>query len=357
MKEDIVRDSGERMRVWVRIVVVCMVAGVGCSKRISSPVDNNKQVCDAGTGWQEYGGNPAFRSDPTLADGLPGDPSVVAVRGSFILYYGATRGDFSEPSKVQIFRATSSDGMTWERTSTPVLTPGAPGSWDALKVETPSVLRRPDGSWAMYYSGNDADSEVDFEIGLATSSNGTTWQRYGAAPVLRTNGDELSLIGPSVLYDGERYLMFYAAIDTTNHIDIRLATSADGIVWTREGPVLQMDNVERTRMDDFGVKGPEVIKTDRGFEMVYNSLLAPRASSGAIYYANSSDGRSWMKHPKPLLRPSGGDAFDATEVGPQTWLKTECAYLLWYVGTHTDYTSFFEGGFGLLKRPCDCGAQ
>jgi predicted GH43/DUF377 family glycosyl hydrolase len=310
--------------------------------------------CDATASWQKHPASPVFGYNPNLIDGIPGDPSILAVESGYVMYYGAVRGDFSDPATVRIFRATSTDGVTWQRNSVPVLEPGV--GWDDVKVETPSALRRPDGTLAMYYSGNGEDSEVGFQIGLATSTDGIAWQRHGSSPVLASSADEISLIGPSVIYDAgnKRYVMLYAAINgTTYRIDIRLATSDDGFSWTRRGVVLEMDSVERLSPDDFGVMGPELLATDSGFEMVYNSLVAPNAASAGIFYARSTDARTWTKHPKLIYKPTGGDAFDATETGAQAWVRSASGYRLWYVGTHTDYTSRFDSGFGLLERPCE----
>jgi predicted GH43/DUF377 family glycosyl hydrolase len=186
-------------------------------------------------GWKAYAANPVVRYSPTALDGVFGDPSVVQDGAGYVMFYGGLRGDFSDPL-LRIFRATSADGISWQGSSVPILLPSGAG-WNATNVETPCVLRRKDGKWAMYYSGNGTRSDVGFQIGLATSTDNIAWTREGAVPVLTTTSDELSLIGPSVAYDEKNaeYVMFYGAIDATYQIAIRRATSSDGVEWTRRG--------------------------------------------------------------------------------------------------------------------------
>lgn len=313
--------------------------------------------CDASKGWHGYAGNPVLAHAPAALDGIPGDPTVVAEGNGYLMFYGAARGDFSDPL-LRIFRATSTDGIVWQRSDTPVFSPAGSAAWDGTNVETPWVMRRSDGSLAMYYSGNGNSSDVGFQIGFATSPDGVQWTRLGTSPVLATTSTELSLIGPSVVHDkfAGVYVMLYGAITTAYTIDIRRATSPDGVNWTRHGTVVQLDNVERESPNDVGVMGPELIKTSTGYEMVYNSLIAPgvdggMARSGGIYYARSTDAQSWTKLGS-LYQPTRGNAFDATETGAQAWLRTQGGYRLWYVGTNTDYATTFDNGIGLLERAC-----
>src|SRR5262245_15197864 len=81
---------------------------------------------------------------PTALDGIVGDPVVIREGDAYTMFYGAIKGDFSQPETVRIFRATSVDGVTWNRSSTPVIVPGTTGKWDAAAVETPSVIKGPD---------------------------------------------------------------------------------------------------------------------------------------------------------------------------------------------------------------------
>lgn len=335
------------------LFILNLLACTEAPKRKLPPVDPIPPgSCDFSAGWEAHAAGSVFSSDGNLLDGLPGDPSLVSTTTGFVMYYGAAIGDFTDQNTVRIFRATSTDGLAWQRNSTPVLSP-VPGAWDSAKVETPNVLKRPDGSWAMFYSGSNKTDELGFQIGLATSTDGQTWDHAQNDPVLKTTEDELSLIGPSVIYDpsvGE-YWMYYASIAKDGTIGIYRATSVDGRSWRDRNQVLELD-VERTRTEDFGVMGPEVLKVGTHYEMIYNLLLAPNGTSGGIYHARSADGTSWSKTAVNLRAPTGGSAFDADEVGAQSWLPTPNGYRIYYVGTHTDRKTYFDVGFGILSHPC-----
>lgn len=335
----------------VMVVILMVVMMVGCPNDVVAP------DCDPAKNWRAYQGNPVFPYLPTALDGALGDPSVLPEGSGYVMYYAAVQGDFTDPL-VRIFLATSADGVVWRRTGVPVFLPAASG-WDSTNVDTPYVLRRQDGTLAMYYSGNSSNSDVGFQIGLATSTDGINWTRVGTSPILATTAEEISLIGPSVVYDPDaaEYVMLYGAINDAYTVDIRRATSQDGTQWTRQGVVLRMDQVERQNTDDLGVMGPELLKTANGFEMVYNSLLAPNVKggmprSGGIYYARSADGQTWTKFLPAVYLPTGGNKFDAIEVGAQSWLRTDVGYRLWYVGTNTDYSTYYDNGIGLLELLC-----
>ena len=82
--------------------------------------------------------------------------------------------------RVVISRATSLDGVNWQRQGT-VLSPSLP--WEKSAVMCPSVLRDDQGSYHMWYSGGER-YEPD-AIGYATSPDGITWAAAARDPVLR----------------------------------------------------------------------------------------------------------------------------------------------------------------------------
>lgn len=63
-----------------------------------------------------------------------------------------------------------------------LLGPGPAGRWDSERVSCPRVLRCADGVWRMWYYGRDPsfDREINLptgRVGLATSSDGLSWTR------------------------------------------------------------------------------------------------------------------------------------------------------------------------------------
>jgi hypothetical protein len=130
--------------------------------------------------------------------------------------------------------ATSPDGFVWTKYgTTPVLTAGAPGTWDSQMVREPAVVKVGD-TYHMWYAGT--DRWPYFKIGHATSTNGFTWIK-DADPVLSPGGagdwDAYEVFAPSVVWNDPHYEMFYSGnagqVWLTGH-----ATSTDGTHWTKD---------------------------------------------------------------------------------------------------------------------------
>ncbi|MDA0660102.1 MAG: hypothetical protein O3C60_14845 [Planctomycetota bacterium] len=64
---------------------------------------------------------------------------IVQVAGSgYVMYYAG----YSRPNCAHILRATSLDGLTWQKAPQPVIAPG-PGGWDAAKASEMGLIRLP----------------------------------------------------------------------------------------------------------------------------------------------------------------------------------------------------------------------
>lgn len=231
------------------------------------------------------------------------DPSVIRVGSKHVMYYTGYAEDGSPPA---IYRVESDDGRTWTRppvagtdpNPAPVLTAGAPGSWDAAGVFGADVLYDPADAGApyrMYYSGVGAGARA---IGYATSSDGITWSK-SPDPVLRPglpgSRDGFAVAHPSVLKDGGLFKMWYEGDDSTVKA-IGYATSADGVAWKRAGlpATLQQDPLgggdPKIR---FGIFAPTVWKTASGFRMLLGARNATDPTSTRIVNASSADGVDW----------------------------------------------------------------
>ena len=347
-------------KIWGGIVLT--LSAIVCSAysqqqedtgRVSTPPAVPQQGQAAG-GWvSPSNGAAVMQSNYQSLDGLMGDPWVIKDPGSpasYVMYYGAMRGDFSDP-QVRLFRATSPDGLQWTRSATPIVSPGPPGSWDATNVETPSVLKLPDGSYRLYYTGGKEPETEVYQIGLATSADGSNWQKAADNPVLPLGPagsfDAYSVFNPSALYKDGKYWMWYAGISSTLQVQIGLALSADGKQWEKQGVVLSLDR-ERVNPDDAGVTEPHVLWNGQAFEMWYAVLQHEGKVVGPIWHAVSADGKRWQKDPAPLLDLGEANQWTGQGVAAPSVLLEAGVYRLWYVGTHTDYESFLELGIGYM---------
>jgi len=142
-------------------------------------------------------------------------------------------------------------------------------------LDTPDWLKDSSG-YKMYYFGNIQNGAAGGCIGLATSPDGIHWTRSGPQPVLSPGNpgdwDGLFIADPTVLFDGTSYFMWFTGADTTWQARIGFATSPDGFTWTKYGgnPILTGGNPQPNySWEGFGVACPTVLKRNNKFEMYY----------------------------------------------------------------------------------------
>ncbi len=231
--------------------------------------------------WTEYPAN------PVLADGRSGSfdaefvdhPAVLVEEAGFRLYYAGYDG-----ALLRIGCAGSTDGVTWTRMGPEaVLAPGSAGAWDAGGVTAPAPLRT-DGGYALWYAGYDGTC---MRIGYATSSDGLSWEKHAAGPVLDIGPpeawDDAGVSEPVVLYDGRQYRMWYTGFDGSRR-RLGYATSADGVHWEKSlaNPVFQEGAAGG--WDGMAISGPAVIRQDNTYRLWYTGFDGARYQIG---YASS----------------------------------------------------------------------
>ncbi len=210
--------------------------------------------------WHHYPseGNPAPVITSAGANHV-NDPSVVFVSGVWYLYY--TEAATAEDDRIHL--ATSTDALTWTRQGR-VLDVGASGAWDSLKVGRPAV-RYEDGVFKLWYDGNDGTAR---HVGLATSSDGYSFTRHAANPLVLHAG------AVDVKRLGETYVMLREAGDGTY-----ASTSADGLSWCDQGRILGLSGQP---FDAYGQVTPFLYSRDG-------------ASLDAVLYGGASD-PCWCKN-------------------------------------------------------------
>ncbi len=260
------------------------------------------------------------------------------------LYYGGS--DDAHPlgcagindSHWRVGLAESSDGLAWTRvagteTGGAVLDLGAPGNFDDYLTYRPFVLK--DGLvYRMWYNGSTKPFNcptgtlaADRRIGYAESSDGIHWTRFYDGPgpggsVLRLGGagdiDGQQVGYVWVLKDGAEYKMYYSANDVANTWRVALAVSTDARTWTKVqgtlagGAVLSIG--PPGSFDVACAYQPSVVKErDQLYRMWYRGCQAVGTfggpSRGVIGYAESNDGRTWVKIPQ------GGPSGEALSTG------------------------------------------
>lgn len=205
----------------------------------------------------------------------------------------------------------------WEVSPEPIL---SRGDWDSGDVLNPSVVRFGD-EYRNYYSGYDGKT---WNTGLATSSDGIHWTKRG------------KILGPdagngSALVFGGEVLYWY---QTGSPVQIAL----EGKIVLKTGP--------RGSWDETGVADPYVI--ERNGELYLFYLGMDRARRQRLGVARSHDGVVWEKLiSNPIMELGGSAAFDEMGLGePAVWSSGGLYWML--------YTGRARGEkrrIGLAKSP------
>ena len=204
-------------------------------------------------------------------------PSVIKDGTTYKMWYQGHDG-----TTYRILYATSTDGISWVKGGV-VLDIG--GLYDSTELRGPCVVK--DGAtYKMWYTGSDG---VNQRILYATSADGITWTKQGLAVDIGGAGETVLAHDPEVIIDGGEYKMWYVGYDGSNN-RIFHATSVDGIVWVKQGLVMNYGNL----YEEIGVRTPCVLKIDDFYQMWYSGKSSS-FSRLRILYATSSDGMIWTK--------------------------------------------------------------
>jgi hypothetical protein len=182
------------------------------------------------------------REDPSLealSEGL-GNPgalpgSVLETGSGWVMYYVGTPATEREAWEIRRATAPGPDGP-WTPGGPPVVTRGPAGAWDAGGLDFPAVFAADDG-FAMLYSGIDPADREGGWIGLATSSDGIAWTKRPepvVAPGLCGAFDSRAIQQPRAIVDGDRLILAYAGYHGTRdtRAQVGLAESRDlGRTW------------------------------------------------------------------------------------------------------------------------------
>lgn len=129
-----------------------------------------------------------------ISHGIVSDPSILYDGGRYRMWFTSVVKPYTDQQQMGIAYAESTDGIVWtprlDSSGSPILLVApTPGGWDGGGIETASVVRTPQGKYLMYYSGDKPPAGThSWAIGLATSDDGITWTKFGNGPVLEGRG-------------------------------------------------------------------------------------------------------------------------------------------------------------------------
>lgn len=269
--------------------------------------------------WTYYPGSPILSMDTSsFFWGAYGQPSVIKHNDTIRMWYGVAEGEDITDTvpRGRIHYAWSMDGITWTKYgSNPVLDVAGAGQWDDEWLDTPEILW--DGTeYKLYYYGDSTyfQGQSHTAIGLATSPDGINWTRQGVVLEKGALGDwdGKFIESPAAYYDtiSGVYALLYSGVDTAGWGKIGLTVSADGYNWIKYPSYPVMSVGTYPSWNDISVAVPALIETNGIFEMWYSGISYDNGQydSARVGYAVSLNGMDWIQYPNnPVLHSLPGE--------------------------------------------------
>jgi predicted GH43/DUF377 family glycosyl hydrolase len=299
--------------------------------------------------FQFYEGNPIVQHSGNIKwDAIYIDPGgMVYHDGMFHMFFNGINGF---PAPIGVGYATSTDGYNWTRqVSEPILkaTQLKDSHLLGTNLFVTSILVEDDGTWVLYFYTLSAGTfNGPGDIGRATAPFPTGPWTIDPEPMLSPGAagawDDVQVSGPNVLKTENGYIMYYDGHGDETTSMIGMATSSDGVHWTKyndpsttdlsfteSDPVL---TVSSTGWDSTRVIDPNVVQTPEGWSMIYLATTGTGKFAGADFSfgaASSTDGIHWKKSAQnPILSNKDHSQWTATYLA--TVLRVEDTYFLYF---------------------------
>lgn len=199
-------------------------------------------VSDDGLSFARDSSNPVFRPTGVWTAGRAIDAEVHPV-GDQLFLWVATRDPDMKTQMLAVASAPLDSDFSraaWrQRHDGPVLKPELP--WERKCIEAASVLQRGDTYWMFYAGGYNNEPQ---QIGVATSRNGIAWTRWSHEPLLANgapgewNSSESGHPGIFEDDDGRTYLFYQGNNDNGKTWYL----SAVELGWNDKGPFVKKDS-------------------------------------------------------------------------------------------------------------------
>jgi hypothetical protein len=250
--------------------------------------------------WEKLGRifDPIRLKDYELSAALMPIVQILDEESGLIRVFFSPR-DQNGKSQVRFFETKLTNPTQILRVShEPLLLPGKLGAFDDCGITLGSIVESPLGKF-LFYTGWSRTATVPScnSIGIAQMKEDGSFERMFDGPVMtRTPHEPYSCASPFVMYENDRFRMWYASIDrwdsqesaTAKHFyNIKYAESIDGIHWNRKGFIA----IDYENKDDYAFGRPFVLKEDGIYKMWY----CFRGSFYKIGYAESPDGLNWRR--------------------------------------------------------------
>ncbi len=199
----------------------------------------------------------------------------------------------------------------------PVFSGTGADTWDQ-KIRERGYILHEEGTYYLLYTGYNGGEEVEKHLGLATSDDGLVWTRYKDNPIHSTSWVE----DMSVIKHEGIYYMFAEGRGDTAHMLI----STDRINWEEKGPL----DIRKTDGNPIskGPFGTPAIWFENGIWY----LFYERDDLG-IWIAQSTDLKVWTnKQDEPVIK-MGPEKYDQFAVAMDQIIKYKGRYYGYYHAT------------------------
>jgi predicted GH43/DUF377 family glycosyl hydrolase len=277
----------KKLKVFGVIIVMCLVTlfPLGVSAGDSS------YVCNLAGLWN----NTVYEKRDTVNTSIGGSFNMhfadfVTVGTTIKAYYI----DNDAYGKKGIGLATSTDGIIFTNQGNVLST--TPGGWDANQASFPGIWYD-NGTYYLVYEGTGSSTNGD--IGLATSTNGTTFTKQGKILTHNTSGWESTNIGTPDLYKvGTTWYLTYHGFNGTDcQVGVATGTSLTALTKYTSNPVI----ATAVTGADSGTIGRRDIIYENGYYYMVYEISTDQPYDNAKWshsFARSTDLLSWTKLPQ-----------------------------------------------------------
>ena len=269
-----------------------------------------------------------YGDQPIVSKGQPGtwddrftDPgAVIYYDGMFHMFRNGFRGF---PAESQVGYVTSPDGFTWTKQGDDPIFETNDVPYAKIAMYASSVIWE-DDCWVLFFytwdSSSYPSSSVIGRITQCVAGPALTEWIPDLEPILKPGADgewdEKQVLAPHVLKTDNGYVMYYSGVGDSGTQMIGMATSIDGVTWTKyndpattEKPYADSDPVfqpgEKGTWDAAWVHQPRVFQTTDGWLMIYRGTSDRNGSNMKLGLATSQDGIHWERYAgNPIFKPS-----------------------------------------------------
>ena len=323
---------------------------------------NKKRIAYAtsidGMTWDK-GGKVIAPEDPGVSANIQFgafSPTVWKTAGGFTMLLAGRKLIGGGVYQTKVMETTSPDGLVWSGPS-PALNPsGTNTKFDFSNLNSPYVLSDPGSPspYKLYYSGNTIDVNDNFHtrIGLATSSNGTSFNKFNGS---QTGGSVFDVGAAGTAFDarqasgvsatepggtGAKFVGFYSGTRGSDFTQrLGEATSPDGSTWTKvagavgDGSVLALPG--GNKFNTGGERDPSVLFDSGDYDLYFTALATSGtqtigySTTPALAATNQPDNSSWSGGTQVLAVGAG---FDSSGVSHPSVIKDGSTYVMYFTG-------------------------